>query len=135
MPDQQRQPHESSISTTRHGGCQGEKANGLAIRPEGAYALLGRISHHSKSATNGGSAVPTPAHGCSVYRHEGVANVHPDAIIGASAMMTGRVALTTEAVSLDLSFAIGRGLRPVRSWVGRNEGLACQPAWAKQYIA
>jgi hypothetical protein len=50
-------------------------------------------------------------------------------------MMAGRLTLTTEAVSLDLSFAIGGGPRPVRSWVDRKEGLACQPAWAKQYIA
>jgi hypothetical protein len=62
-------------------------------------------------------------------------NVHPDAIIGVSAMIAGRLTLTTEAVSLDLSFAIGGGPRPVGSWVDRKEGLACQPAWAKQYIA
>jgi len=70
-----------------------------------------------------------------VYRHEGVANIHPDAIIGASAMITGRLTLMTEAVSLDPSFAIGGGLPPVQSGLDRNEGLACQPAWAKQYIA
>ena len=82
-------------------------------------------------------AVPQFPHrgSCSVYRHEAVANIHPDAIIGEIAMMAGRLTLMTGAVGLDLSFAIGGRSRPVRPWVDRNKGLACQPARAKQYIA